>query len=39
MLSLKLYGEAVEFAQSALDISITLGTESLQHRVYTCLLV
>ncbi|XP_032400309.1 SH3 domain and tetratricopeptide repeat-containing protein 1 [Etheostoma spectabile] len=32
MLSLKLYGEAVEFAQTALDISITLG-ESLNERV------
>nr|XP_046236764.1 SH3 domain and tetratricopeptide repeat-containing protein 1 isoform X2 [Scatophagus argus] len=29
MLSLKLYGEAVEFAQTALDISITLGMENL----------
>lgn len=33
MLSLKLYGEAVEFAQIALDISITLGMENLQHKV------
>ncbi|XP_078132632.1 SH3 domain and tetratricopeptide repeat-containing protein 1 [Sander vitreus] len=32
MLSLKLYGEAVEFAQTALDISITLG-ERLNERV------
>ncbi|XP_034087844.1 SH3 domain and tetratricopeptide repeat-containing protein 1 [Gymnodraco acuticeps] len=32
MLSLKLYGEAVEFAQTALDISITLG-DSLNERV------
>lgn len=32
MLSLKLYGEAVEFAQTALDISITLGTKNLQHK-------
>ncbi|XP_045921630.1 SH3 domain and tetratricopeptide repeat-containing protein 1 isoform X1 [Micropterus dolomieu] len=32
MLSLKLYGEAVEFAQTALDISITLG-EHLNERV------
>ncbi|XP_010751322.2 SH3 domain and tetratricopeptide repeat-containing protein 1 isoform X1 [Larimichthys crocea] len=32
MLSLKLYGEAVEFAQTALDISITLG-EHLNKRV------
>ncbi len=31
MLSLKLYGEAVEFAQTALDISITLGMGNLQH--------
>lgn len=33
MLSLKLYGEAVEFAQTALDISITLGIENLQYNV------
>ncbi|KAF3697462.1 SH3 domain and tetratricopeptide repeat-containing protein 1 [Channa argus] len=32
MLSLKLFGEAVEFAQTALDISITLG-ERLNERV------
>ncbi|XP_054457611.1 SH3 domain and tetratricopeptide repeat-containing protein 1 isoform X2 [Anoplopoma fimbria] len=32
MLSLKLYGEAVEFAQTALDISITLG-DCLNERV------
>ncbi|XP_070786077.1 SH3 domain and tetratricopeptide repeat-containing protein 1 [Enoplosus armatus] len=32
MLSLKMYGEAVEFAQTALDISITLG-ELLNERV------
>ncbi|KAI3376687.1 hypothetical protein L3Q82_017118 [Scortum barcoo] len=32
MLSLRLYGEAVEFAQTALDISITLG-EHLNERV------
>ncbi|KAM9335636.1 SH3 domain and tetratricopeptide repeat-containing protein 1 [Symphorus nematophorus] len=32
MLSLKLYGDAVEFAQTALDISITLG-EQLNERV------
>nr|XP_020450570.1 SH3 domain and tetratricopeptide repeat-containing protein 1 isoform X2 [Monopterus albus] len=32
MISLKLYGEAVEFAQTALDISITLG-EYLNERV------
>ncbi|KAK2852093.1 hypothetical protein Q5P01_008369 [Channa striata] len=32
MLSLKLYGEAVEFAQTALDISMTLG-ERLNERV------
>nr|XP_019955646.1 PREDICTED: SH3 domain and tetratricopeptide repeat-containing protein 1 [Paralichthys olivaceus] len=32
MLTLKLYGEAVEFAQTALDISITLG-ERLNERV------
>lgn len=37
MLSLKMYGEAVEFAQVALDISITLGTENIQHKVYDLL--
>lgn len=33
MLSLKLYGEAVEFAQMALDISINLGMETSKHKV------
>ena len=32
MLSLKLHGEAVEFAQTALDISVALGTENLPVR-------
>ena len=30
MLSLKMYGEAVKFAQAALDISITIGMEKKQ---------
>lgn len=29
MLNLKLYGEAIEFAQTALDISTTLGMKNL----------
>lgn len=33
MLNLKLYEEAVEFALTALDISITLGMENLQHKI------
>lgn len=39
MLSLKLYVEAVEFAQTALDISVTLGMENFQHKVssFLCL--
>ena len=39
MLSLKQYGEAVEFAQTALDISITLGMKKLQHKNKTFILV
>lgn len=33
MHNLKLYEEAVEFALTALDISITLGMENLRHKV------
>lgn len=35
MLELKMFGEAVEFAHIALDISITLGTLMIHSSVFT----
>lgn len=34
MLSLKMYGEAVKFAQAALDISITIGMEKPKYLIF-----